>query len=269
MLNILRADINKAVRSKLFWVILGLTVASEIMVSYSSFSIYSLAATTNDPNLIPPGGFHSFVEIVIRTLPDTGVLVGIFAILFAMYEFSHGTIKNISSKGYHREYIYLSKFVTALGVAVFSMALQVVISFVMAKIIVKNAIPNFFDDNIGFAKNLGFFSLQIIAYIALALFLVFVIRSLGPALSIFIVYYFLQQIIPLTFDDMLQKTFHTKLSLEPYMISNAFYSSMDLLGIADVSLTPDQVTRGIIVLCTYILVFTIVGIYTFRKRDIN
>lgn len=267
MLNILRADIRKAVRSKLFWVILGLTVTTEIMMSYSSFSSYSLAVSTNQP---PPGGFKSFFEIFINSLSDTGVLVGIFVVLFAIYDFSHGTIKNIASKGYHREYIYLSKFITALGLAVFSVVLQFVISFVMAKFIVKNAIPNFFDDNIGFAKNLGFFSLQIIAFVALALFLVFVIRSLGPALSIFLVYYFLQQIIPLTFDDMIQKTFHTKLSLAPYMISNAFYSSSDLfLGLAKVSLTPDQVTRGIIVLCTYILVFTIVGLYTFRKRDIN
>lgn len=197
-----------------------------------------------------------FFQLAPLSLGGCIFLVSIFAIMFSISDFSNDTIKNIASKGFHREYIYLSKLITILFFAVLSLALAFVTALITAQIVVNKAIPNFFEHNNDFAKSLGFLGLQIVTYTSIAVFLSTTFRSLGPALSIFLVFVFLESKIGDWIDKFIHDVLHSDFSIIPYTISGAFEKPLDI-------------TRGIIVLCTYVLVFTIIGLYTFRKRDIN
>ena len=131
-----------------------------------------------------------FFQLAPLSLGGCIFLVSIFAIMFSISDFSNDTIKNIASKGFHREYIYLSKLITILFFAVLSLALAFVTALITAQIVVNKAIPNFFEHNNDFAKSLGFLGLQIVTYTSIAVFLSTTFRSLGPALSIFLVFVF-------------------------------------------------------------------------------
>ncbi|HAU87475.1 MAG TPA: hypothetical protein DCW90_18915 [Lachnospiraceae bacterium] len=257
MLNILRADIYKAVRSPLFWCTFGLVELFLVSTAYGQFSYYALVVLTNNPEIIPPSadGIPDFFNVLCFLLHETIFLLGSFAVMFAVNEFSHGTIKNIASKGYRRAYIYLSKFITAIGFAVFSLVLQVLTAFVIAKIVIKNTIPNYFELNNDSAKELGFTFLKIVAYLSIAIFLAFLIRSSGPAIGSFLGFFFLKEMFINQIDNFIYNVLHSEFSIKPYTIYYSF--------------NPEKISQGIIVLCTYILVFTCIGIYNFRKRDIN
>lgn len=260
MLNILRTDIYKAIRTASFWVTLGLTIVSSMISSFVLFKVFSLIVGSPEFDigleLEQGASLPNFFQSVSEVMPECLFLIGIFAVMFAISDFSHGTIKNIASKGYHREYIYLSKFVTTLIYAVLSLALTFVTSFITAQIVINDSVPNFFDYNNDFAKELGYLSLQIVTYIAMAIFLATLIRSLGPALSVFLGFFFLQSTVVDLINKFIHEILKSEFSITPYTISGAFSN-------------PDHITQGVIVLCAYTLVFTVVGLYAFRKRDIN
>ncbi len=257
MLNILRTDIYKAIRTASFWVILGITALVSVLLSFAevklALKVYNDLSNAGQlsSDLMP-----KFFQLVPLSLGVCVFLVGIFAIMFSISDFSNTTIKNVASKGYRREYIYLSKFISVLLFAVLSLVLAFVTSFLTAQIVVNNAIPQFFTYDNEFAKTLGFLSLQIVTYVAIAVFLSTTFRSLGPALTSFLVFVFLEDKIVEWINNFINNILHSDFSITPYTISGAFSN-------------PDQITQGVIVLCTYILVFTAVGLYTFRKRDIN
>ena len=256
MLKILQTDIYKAIRTASFWVTLGFSIVSSIISSFVVFKIFSFLSEPSELEFLTEDLVPNFFKTVGEILPECTFLIGIFAVMFAISDFSNGTIKNIASKGYYREYIYLSKFITTLCYAFLSLALAFESSFITAKIILKDTIPSFFTYNNDFAKTLGFLSLQIVTYIAMAIFLATLIRSLGPALSVFLGFFFLQSTVINLINKFIHEILHSEFSITPYTISGAFSDS-------------EQITRGIIVLCVYILVFTVVGLYSFRKRDIN
>ncbi len=261
MLRILQTDIYKAIRTASFWVILGITTVLSALLSFAAFKGAIILNTSYDElaeiGMMPEDMTFNFFQMVFSTSMAMCVfLVGIFAIMFSISDFSNGTIKNIASKGYHREYIYLSKFITILFFAILSLALAFVTSLITAPIVVNNAIPGFFDYSNDFAKNLGILGLQIVTYTAIAVFLSTTFRSLGPALTSFLVFVFLEGKIVDWINKFIHDIFHSDFSITPYTISGVFSN-------------PDQMTQGIIVLCVYILAFTVVGLSLLRTRDIN
>ena len=260
MIRILQTDIYKAVRTASFWVILGIATVLSALLSFATFKGVTMVHSSYDEmvqlGLASSGMVFNFFHLVTTSLGICLLLVCIFAVLFSISDFSHGTIKNIASKGFHREYIYLSKFVTLLLFAIVSLALTFVTSWITAQIVVNNAIPNFFEYDNEFAKTLGLIGLQVVTYISIAIFLSTTFRSLGPALTSFLVFVFLEDKIVEWINKFIHDIFHSDFVITPYTISGAFAKS-------------DQINHGIIVLCVYILAFTLVGMFLLRKRDIN
>ena len=82
------------------------------------------------------------------------------------------------------------------------------------------------------------------------------IRSLGASLAIFLAFVFLEGSAVQLIDKLIHDVFNSDFSVAPYFINGAFSN-------------PDQTVQGVIVLAVYIVVATAVGLYTFRKRDIN
>lgn len=257
MLNILRTDIYKAIRTASFWVILGIATVISALISFKAVDeVNDLCKELSTVGMLSSDAVPKFFQLVPLSLGMCIFLISIFAIMFSISDFSNSTIKNVASKGFPREYIYLSKFISILFVAALSMILAFVTSFITAQILVNDIVPNFFEYSNDFAQSLGFLSLQIVTYTSIAVFLSTTFRSLGPALSSFLVFVFFEGKIVDWINEFIRNVLNIEFSITPYTISGAFSN-------------PDQIAQGIIVLCTYILVFTVVGLYTFRKRDIN
>lgn len=253
MLNILKTDFYKAFRTSSFWVISVLSICSSLLLSISVFWLYT------DPEFLEAAQQSQILNF-FNTFPS--ILFGctflmlIFAIMFSVSDFSYGTIKNIASKGYRREYIFFSKFITVLFFALFNILLSFLTSFITAQIMINNKIPNFFSYNNEFLPALLKYTLQLTAYISLAILIVMLIRSLGASLAIFISFVFLEGSAIQLIDKLINFIFKSDFSVYPYFITGAFADS-------------SKTTQGVIVLLLYIVVSTIIGIYSFKKRDIN
>ncbi len=257
MLNVLKTDFYKAFRSVSFWVISVLNVLFILFSSFLMFSVYVTAL--NEPsdfselilqNVLP------FFKFIPQFIPQCTFLIGIFAVMFAVSEFSYGTIKNIASKGYRREFIYLSKLITALVVAVINILLSFATSFITAKVMINNRIPEFFNIDNTFWETIGKYSLQLVAYLSIAIFLAMFFRSLGSSLAIFLAFVFLESSAAALIDKFLKDVLNLEFTVEPYTIFGAFGDY-------------EQIIRGVIVLIVYISIATVVGTYTFKQRDIN
>lgn len=257
MLNVLKIDFYKAFRTVSFWVISVLNILFVVFSSFLMFSIYVTAL--NEPsefsdiilqNVLP------FFKFIPRFIPQCTFLIGIFAVMFAVSEFSYGTIKNIASKGYRREFIYLSKFITALVVAIVNILLSFATSFITAQIMINNRLPEFFNIDNTFWETVGKNSLQLLAYLSIAIFLAMFFRSLGSSLAIFLAFVFLESSAAALINQLFKDVLKLEFTVDPYTIFGAFGDS-------------DQLVRGVIVLLVYIAVATVVGIYTFKQRDIN
>lgn len=257
MINILKTDFYKAFRSVSFWVISVLNVLFVLFSSFLMFSIYTTALDEpSDFSEIILQNFLPFFEFIPQFISQCTFLIGIFAVMFAVSEFSYGTIKNIASKGYRREFIYLSKLITALVVALINILLSFATSFITAKIMINNRLPEFFNIDNTFWETVGKLSLQLFAYLSIAIFLAMFFRSLGSSLAIFLAFVFLENSAASLINKLLNEVLKLKFTVDPYTISGAFGDSA-------------QTIRGIIVLLVYISVATVAGIYTFKQRDIN
>ena len=252
MINILKTDFYKSYRTTSSWVISVISVLSAFITSFSMFWLYI------DPDLsslFDPSAIN-FYQIASMVLSGNTFLIGIFAVMFAVSDFSYGTIKNIASKGYRREDIYASKFLTALGFAIFNLLLTFITSFITAQIMINTKISGFFNYDKEFFPSLSKYCLQLVAYLSIAILLAMLIRSLGASLAIFLAFVFLEGSAVQLIDKLIHDVFNSDFSVAPYFINGAFSN-------------PDQTVQGVIVLAVYIVVATAVGLYTFRKRDIN
>lgn len=255
MIKILKTDFFKAVRTPSFWVISLLCVLFSFIVSFSLFFVYTIPEISQEfaqNQLFTPNFFSSFLSVVT----ECTFLVGIFTLMFSVSDFSFGTIKNLASKGYPREFIYFSKFITSLGVAIFNVVLSFITSFITAQIMVNTKIQGFFNYNNDFLPELAKYSFKLVAYISVAIFLAMLIRSLGASLAIFLAFFFLESPAAILINKLISSVFNSSFSVSPYFISGTFAGS-------------DQVVQSVIVLLAYIVITTAVGIFTFKQRDIN
>ncbi len=255
MINILKTDFYKAFRATSFWVTSTLVILFSLLESFLIF--WGFKMTVDNAELLDLMGNYipGFFQAVLGIISQNIFLSGIFACVFATSDFTHGTIKNIASKGYRREYIYASKFITTLGVTIIHFILCFLTSFITAQIVIGNKIPDFFKYSNYDIKNIFALSLQIIAYISLALLLAMLFRSTGPTIATFLGFIFLEGTFIELIDQFINHVLHQNFSISAYSISRAVADSYML--------------RGSIVILIYIVIFTLIGMYSFNKRDIN
>ena len=256
MLNMLKIDIYKAFRTTSFWVTSALVILISLLFSGMIFWGYSFSLENPELVDLTLASIPSFSQTLPAIFGSCVFLIGIFATMFATSDFTYGTIKNIASKGYKREYIYLSKFITIICVSIINIILSFITSFITAQIIIGNKIPDFFKFDNLFTQNILSLLLQTIAYISIAVLLSMSIRSLGPALATFLAFIFLKNTIITMINKFISDVIHSSFIINPYTITYAFEDNAHML-------------RGCIVVLIYIIVSTVAGMYIFRKRDIN
>jgi len=114
MFNLLRADVYTLNRSKVWWVLSGIiTVLAFFLVFFpylEKIGAFDTIETMDNTGLDELSSIQITVEALSQ--PDVFFSTLIFSALAAFFissEYSNGTIKNVTSMGYRRVFIYLSK----------------------------------------------------------------------------------------------------------------------------------------------------------------
>lgn len=271
MSNLLKIDFYKMFKTKSFYIIgiilLAITAMLAVLASLTYVDTYQKLAA----NLGPDAAYNALEGngvflIIANSLSGILTYVSIFTIMFMCSEFSFGTIKNIASKGYRRENIYLSKFICGIACTLIYSAIIVVTNLIVGAIIVGNKIPNYFDLPSQFFTSISLTLLLLIAYISLALMIASLMRGNGASLGTFFALTILFPILLPRADEFFKNVIKTDFTISKYSLSSCLQevASADLTT----AFTGEVITRLICVAVGFLAVTSAVGIYFFRKRDL-
>ena len=192
MLNLLKADFYKLKKSKAFWILNAVALAMCIIaviaskISFDSFIGNSELPDKAQAQLSAMAHQASGVWALTTQLPMIPLLVGIFVAIFLTSEFTHGTMKNILSKGAVRIKVYASKFIVCGFVSI----VMLIVSWV-ALAVLGSIVWGFDPQGIASVSKLVVYlllmSLLTVSYTAVFTFIAMSIRSNGGTVAVNVV----------------------------------------------------------------------------------
>mgnify|MGYP004503171425 CR=1 FL=1 len=266
MLNLLRADFYKLLRRKSFYIcgILGIIVAC-LYVFFENMNLnISLQSVNMQLDSLPAvyRMYFSGVSAFTRTISFSSIFVTIMVSMFISSEFSFGTIKNIISAGKSRVSIYTSKLIMALVISTIYILLVGLAGFTMGSIfwgvgeITRTEYLEIFRV-IGLIIAVEF-SMQ-----ALFTMISFIVRTGGASITInLIIGMILPEALP-----YLNVAFKQVFSLEEFNVMK-YWPYTYLGAFSQFEIATEQLTLGLTVCAVTLVASTLIGMFTFQKRDI-
>ena len=265
--KLIAIDFYKIFRTKFFYIIglvlAALCVLSSVSFVYSSLKNYDVVGITGGSAEFSKAAWH----MVFMNFGNMDMCLVILTILFLCSEFSFGTMKNIATKGYLREGIYLSKFFVSLSCMAIYLALTVVVSLVTSLFAGATRLPDFYSFPTNIVLPFLFSLLFFAVYISVALMISSLVRKSGSALAIYVALTLVLNVVPGLLRKFVLSTFNKDFDLSKYLYSGCF------LEISNYNFFGSDFFSGNIVryLCValFFLALTLgVGIYYFKEKDI-
>ena len=258
--RLIKSDFYKILHTKYFYVCAVLSVLMSMLFVHGyykhiaeTYDVYASLLNINSVSAIYQGirGFEMFAVIAIS--------------LFIPGDFSHGTIKNIISSGASRISIYFSKMIVSLTITLFYMLISIITSFTMGSIIWE--VGEYTRDvYIDLLQSLSFYLLANIALISLHIMVGFLIRKSGITIAINLGIPVVEPFVFAFVDHAIQNW----LKIESFTSCfNYLASTYISKALSFSSLTNNEITTGLIVCGSYILISALIGIITFKRRDIK
>ena len=185
--------------------------------------------------------------------------------LFLCSEFSYGTMKNIATKGYPREFLYLSKFFVSLVCMGIYLVLTFVISFVTSLVVGGNRLPNFYSVPSNLFLPSIFAVLYLSVYVSIALLIASLIRKSGNALAIYVVFTMVLTFVPKLVYNFFLSTFKKEVNISRYIYDSCFLEATQRIHSA---MSSSDILRFFLVAAFFLIATLIPGIYYFKERDI-
>ena len=117
--KLLRFEFRKLLRSKIIYIILGISVAFVVMNALVLVLLDSLMRDI-DPELVSSYSAYGFTKGALTNSFVT--IAGVFVAIYATEDFTHGTCKNVIAKGFKRIEVYFSKYIVSL-IAILAIAI--------------------------------------------------------------------------------------------------------------------------------------------------
>jgi len=265
MTNLLKIDFYKMFKAKSFYVI-GLILTALAATNSYLYAKMELDYIENIGMFSIPGFSMNFFSSFFTNVQSEITYISVFVILFMCSEFSNGTIKNIATKGYKRESIYLSKFIPSVVGAIIYIAFIALASYIPYFIVLGNKDTNAFCIPENFFSCFTIFILYIVAYISISLLIASLVRKSG--LSIFGIFALgLVAILVDLFDRFLKNVVETDFKLSKYILTpniNVLSGSMN----SSRGIPSEDLLRVILIPISYLVISMVIGLIFFRKRDI-
>ncbi len=223
---------------------------------------------------------NSTADVFIVKAIDSGNMQLLLAILIAMIitqDYSENTIKNILSRGFRRESVYVTKLIICCAVAVVMGIIGMIVSWIAGTAMYSPSAR-------GLGELLPLLLTQLLVLVTISAFYVLIAvftHRIGAALAIGIVS---TQMIPLLTQgiDLAFDYFHIRFHLTDYNVFNfpaALAKTPALTGNADAPLTPmlqmfsTSVSNETIITCAvcsvvWLCLFIVLGWFSAKKQEI-
>ncbi|BED92448.1 MAG: ABC transporter permease [Candidatus Paraimprobicoccus trichonymphae] len=262
MFNMLSSDFYKLFKRKSFYFCAVLSVLSGMI---SIFGLITIGASYNF-SISEIGEFFGFNGIgsIAPGLIAVNIFFIILASMFVPSEFSFGTIKNIVSRGISRTKIYISKLLISWFLVLFYSILSAMAAFSLGAY--YWGVGDFSAQNVvlGIFRMLGLYLLSAMAFQSMFVMIGFLVRHTGGTVSTSLG---IVIVLPIVINFV--KVFFTKTFKIENFNPEKYWVGSIIDEITKMDVTQEAITRGILVSCVYLVLFTLIGIYSFNKRDIK
>jgi ABC-2 type transport system permease protein len=264
MLNLLRSDFYRLFRSRAFYICTLVAIflhAIGIFVMKWSITMVSNMNTQVEgvPLTLP---YKDGLSYGLSALSDGNVhlLIAIFISVFITAEFTHGTMKNVVSKGFQRLQIYLSKFVTMITAAFLMICAMVIISTICGTIVI-GSFGSFTGTMVGLSLSIiGVEFLLHAALTAMFILVAMVVRSSGGVIAINILG---MSLAPAIY-SLIEYIFKNKFQFSKYgLLKNIQFYYLNTTA------TGEDFIRSILVGLVFLAASTAIGIFAFKKMDVK
>lgn len=276
MTNLLKSDFYKLLRSKYLYICIIFSVALTITnLLIANHEYKKMEQILNDESMVQEVqtiqetyNFDNFKMNVINQIPHffdnifIFMFIGISISMFCTADFKSGTIKNIASKGFGRENIYLSKLILSIFICFAVVLVNFAVFLIVASTSLEfGSIPNNFVPDL--LRMCGLQSLTCIAITSLFTMIAMLVKQNGITISIITFTLLLTITIVKLISGIIYEIFKKQIVVENYCILR--YPQL---------LSSYSIDNKLILTCSLVSIistalFTIVGIYSFTKRDIK
>lgn len=254
MSGLLRSDFYKLSKMKSFpiclLIALALAVGSIFMLDYTA-------------QFVDMGTYNASNTMLSTFAGDSKIFIAIVVSIFVASEFGFGTIKNIASRGFSRIGIYFSKLI---GACVIALVIQLVYSVAYTGTAAimwgfGEVSASFWPETL---KIIGLEILLTLAYTSVFVMVSMLIRQSGAAIAInlCITMQFIYLFVQLA-QAGLHKLFNVEVALSDYLLST------NAANLVNGGVTSEMMTRSLLVGIVYFVVFALLGLWSFQKRDIK
>ncbi|MDR1364283.1 MAG: ABC transporter permease [Oscillospiraceae bacterium] len=262
MLKLLASDFYKLFSRKSFYIcaLIGMFIAviNVLTLSYQMGSQYGI------PDLdLKMLGYNAML-VITSGAAAIGLVTTIFSSIFVSTEFSTGMVRTVLLRGANRFAFYFSKLIVIISVPIIFTILSCGASFAAGCYLWGMGEPTQ-TILIGIAKSLGMFLMVQAALHSIYVMIAFLTRSTGTTVSVNLAVFF--PLIPTMLiwlvEFVLSKWFDLHKNIGEYWIGN--YSSV----FEQTFFSKDYVIKILAVSTSYFVVSTLIGCFTFWKRDIK
>ena len=264
MLKLLQSDFYRLFRSKVFYIctliISSLMAVSIFIMDWSSRVMGNMTTAEGlEYNLMPYNNGISY-GITVFSSGEANLFMAILIAVFITAEFTHGTMKNIVSKGFKRFQIYISKVIT-MTAATFMMLLVMLVFGTIAATIVTGSVGTLAGVSVGEVIRMIAISLLLhTALVSVFVMVAMAVRNIGGVIAINIcIILFSSMIYQLL--DMLTKG---KTKFAEFGLRNNI-----LLYHNNIAPASDDIIRSIIVGVAFLAFSIFIGILAFKNTDVK
>jgi len=256
-------EFRKLWRSKPFWICTIVGIILNIVTVVLTYATSRLADSITGAEGM---GHYPYNGIIFLRQTATGgnlvILFAIFVTLFICADFSEGTIKNILSRGFSRELLFVSKSLTIMTGGLILGILCMAASFATGSIIFGAG--DGFDSQL--IVSLLIQLLGLLAYVMLDVFLAVLFTKAGGAMTLGII---LPLIVPLIAQLIDVALTHLISSLEygDEVVVNYLLSS-NMGTISSINATGTDFAFAAILFTVYILLFSILGLLIMKRKEV-
>lgn len=257
--KLIKADFYKILHTKYFYICAALSALMAVL------SVYAYNITV----LESYGIYASFLNLnsskaILEGLPAFGTFLTIVISLFIPSDFSYGTIKNTIASGANRISIYFSKMTVSLTMLLIYAFICCAASFTTGSIIweVGEYTREIYIDLL---QSISFYLFAYLALVSFYIMVGFLVRRSGITIAINIGI----PLVELVLFKFINYALVTWLKIEDFTFSDYLPSTYVSKALNFSTLTSQEINTGLIVCGAWILVTTIIGIITFKCRDIK
>ena len=185
MKKLMHLEFRRLFRSKTFYICLAVSLVMVLITGVTSKLVYN---AIKSEETLATFGYDSNAPTALSLMKGIGsssllMVMAVFITLFVTEDYAGNTIKNISSKGYSSDLIFLSKYVASLTACMFFL-------FSNALFALAVGVPlfgHFGSAGHFFAGSLAAILMVVIAYISVYYMVAISIRKVGGSLAICLV----------------------------------------------------------------------------------